>query len=168
MDHVHSVVKCVILVAIPVGLFIYATSYEKIKVPKNDKAMRSVEAVGTKEGFTVYPKERLPRDLKPGQIVAFAPEKPPPGMETRLAWVVALEGQTVAVEHKKGKPRLLVDGRPFPRPGKVGPGVKFPEVLVPRGHVFVLFEDPSAVGDSLSAGPLPWRRIIGRANVKVK
>jgi hypothetical protein len=42
-----------------------------------------------------------------------------------------------------------------------------PEFVVPRDTVYLLFDDATAGGDSLTSGPVPWRRILGKAKVKV-
>ena len=165
-DQVHSIVKCAVLVAAPVAIFVFVTSYKTVTISKSDKAMRT--AIGVTNRFTVYPDNRLPRDLKSGQIVAFTPEGASEAMKFRLAWLIAVEGQTVTVKPGKKRHEVRVDGNPISHPKKVDTRIRIPGVVVPRGHVFVLFDDSTQEGDSFEVGPLPWRRVIGKAKVNVK
>jgi hypothetical protein len=165
-DQIHSLVKCAVLVAVPVGIFIFVTSYETVSISKKDRAMRT--AIGETNSFTVFPDQRTPDKLKGGQIIAFTPEGGSEAMKVRVAWVIAVEGQTVSVKRGKRGPQLCVDGRPFGHPKKIDTRITIPDFVVPRGHVYVLFDDSTQEGDSFEHGPLPWRRIIGRAKVKIK
>jgi len=168
-DHVSSLIKCAVMIALPVALFAYVTSYSSVHVPKEDLGMRSNKALNSAETFTVYPSIRRPKDLEAGDVVAFVAEKSGKKKTIRLARIMAIEGQRVAIKPQNKGPRIFVDGRKevrWPEPGTIHGNISLPEFVVPQGHVYILFDNALLGGDSLTEGPLPWRRIVGKANVK--
>jgi len=166
-DHASSLVKCAIMIAAPVGIFVYATSYTTVHVPKADEGMRTNQALATVETFSVYPKIRQPKDLKTGDVVAFIAEASGKERTIRLARVMAVEGQKVSIKPQRKGPRVFVDGKRQDKwPKEIHGKTRFPEFVVPQGHVYVLFDNALLDGDSLTEGPLPWRRIVGKAEVK--
>lgn len=137
-----------------------------------------------------YPAGNYWLNVDPGCIeVNWAVAFYPPGQmeRMRVAWVVAKEGQRVALsDAPDGGKLLLVDGQPTtnglrgwrpesastltargfcqvldPRPkgSQTEENLKN-EIVVPRGCVFLLAEKPDE--DSFRYGPIPVRNIVGR------
>jgi len=117
-------------------------------------------------------------DGKPVLSVVFGPIRQESHDMTRWGGEKGLEGTLYSVN---GTPRLLlvrgarltldpghvlVDGRRLEEPFVAeGPIYVLPPVTVPPGHVFVMGDNRNYSFDSHAWGPLPIKRISGRADV---
>jgi signal peptidase I len=90
-----------------------------------------------------------------GSLVSF---RNPDGSGTVLKRVVAVGGQTVAIEDA----RLYIDGaevtEPYVEHSRID-GTYFGPVTVPAGHVFLLGDNRAASIDSREFGPLPLEEV---------
>lgn len=95
--------------------------------------------------------------VTPGTLIVFAS---PEGSTPTLKRVVALGGQTVAIEDSI----LLVDGKQMPEPGidhtRID-GTYFGPVQVPENHVFVLGDNRAGSIDSRDYGSIPLKALLG-------
>ena len=95
--------------------------------------------------------------LREGDIVAYQL----PGKDIWAARVIANSGQRIAVRDGK----TFVDGkRSHFAYRMVFDKMDFPEIPVPTGCVYIMYDDPSNGGDldSEELGPIPLRFILGR------
>ncbi len=165
MDEVVSIVKHSLIIVAGVALFIVATSLHRVDIAKSDKAMRDDDDIGESETFSIDPSIRKPEELVRGNVVAFKPAETRPEWSTRLIRVIALPGDTVTIKKAKKGHRIYVNDAVAPFTLRIDPRYERSPFLVPAGHLYLVFDNAKLGGDSLTEGPIPWRRIIGKAKV---
>ncbi len=100
-----------------------------------------------------------------GDIVVF--DDPTGQKETLIKRVIAVEGQTVDVDGG----RVYVDGEPLDEPYTHGKRTE-PQVVplpytVPPGHIWVMGDNRTNSTDSRTFGPVPLRRVHGKAVLRI-
>jgi signal peptidase I len=167
-DMIRSVLIYVVAIALIIGVFKLLKMYERVVIDTNDHSMEMIEyPCGTYRLSTAALKAEDYKAGDNGDVVAyFVPGKPD---TQRVARVVALPGDKLTIERVKASdptsPLLVkVNGKPSNRFKPDFPEWHFPEIVVPRGCLFLMADKPSEGDDSLRVGPVPFYCIRGKLN----
>jgi len=154
LRYVHYLLVTAVFIAIAV----VGSRYRLHHIPENEMAMQPALSPKTFRISRVFhgKKEELTR----GVIVLF--KDPGQLMEPKLCFsrVVAVEGDALAIVDSN----VFVSGTKVDEPyvrekGNMG---TIPEIIIPRGCVFVLNDHRPMNWDSRQFGPLPLRLIEGK------
>ena len=140
----------VMLIAIILGFRLFKNS-DRVTVDANDSSMNMRAG-----DYRVDTAINGVKDLGVGQKVSYFVEELDKFRE-RVAWVVAVEGDTVEIANKK----VVVNGKES-KFSTNNNNIKVREVRVPRGCVYLLAENSDLTMDSTSLGPVPFYVVRGR------
>ena len=140
-------------------------TYSWMTVPEHDSLMAPLLAPGSIFRIDC---RAVDVPLERGAVVAYLKDVKEPDAFL-LGRIVGLPGERVAVNNGT----VMLDGKPLSEPGRASPTLGMvPEMLVPRGHYFILVDernderfrqqDNSTPLDSRGFGPVPACRMIGR------
>lgn len=134
-----------------------AQSFTWRRVPDDDDTM--VPLIGPNQLFRVDKRAVDPSALRRGDLVAYV-EDPRAEESLALGRVAALPGERIRIADGK----IAVDGEAVPvLDAAERTAGQVPDLLVPRGHVYLLVEQRQGVeGDSRSRGPIAAARLLGR------
>jgi len=148
-EHIYTAICYVFMIGAILVAFKLYKWHEKAVIEANDHSMEPEYRNGS---YSLDTSPRQSADLKPGTAVAYW--VPGNAKAHRVAWVIATEGQRLALAQGK----VTVDGQPL-QTKVLGFHNVVPEFVVPRGTVYVLASAPEE--DSLKYGPIPMRNIRG-------
>jgi signal peptidase I len=163
---IRSVIMYVVVIALIVAVLKLLKMHERAVIDPTDHSMETIEYPnGT---YKVDSSALKAEDYKAGDggdvVSYFVPGKP--GAQ-HVARVVALPGEKVAIERTKSTvanaPLVVkVNGKASNlfRPDSME--WHFPEIVVPRGCLFLMADKPSEGEDSLRVGPVPYYCIRGK------
>ncbi|MGD0091961.1 MAG: S26 family signal peptidase [Planctomycetota bacterium] len=168
-DKIRAVLLYAVAILLIVGVFKLLKLYERVPIDANDHSMEPIEyPPGRSFGLTTSALKA--EDYKGGDngdvVAYFVPGKTE---LQRVARVLALPGEKVTIERLKPadptSPVLVkVNGVPTNRFKPDQPEWHFPEIMVPRGCLFLMSDKPSEGEDSLKVGPVPFYCIRGKLN----
>jgi hypothetical protein len=158
---VRSIIVFVLTMGMIVGGFkLFKSQHSKVVLDPSDYSMNAdVLAPGK---YSIDLKVSSISDLKAGDTVAYyLPGRP---SEYRFGHIAALEGERIEVSPAAVK----VGGKTTSYKVEKAEWT-FPEMVVPRGCVFIIADkstawanDPPEVGDSMKIGPVPFYAIAGK------
>ena len=164
---VRSVILYAVVIALIVGVLKLLKTHERATIDPNDHSMEAIEFPNGV--YKVNSAALKAEDYKAGDggdvVSYYVPGKPdaPP----RVARVLALPGERVAVERRKAtdpnSPLVVkVNGSPSNLRRTDSTDWHFQEIVVPRGCLFLMADKPSEGEDSLRVGPVPFYCIRGK------
>jgi signal peptidase I len=143
--------RIAVAIAVIIGVFKLYKYHDSVTIdPTNYGMDQTVYPPGTYR-VDVYATD--PKQLKAGDVVAYY--IPGQHVEVRVARVAAIEGQHVEFTGEQ----VLIDGK---QTKFLAETIKFPEIVVPRGTVYVMLDQPRNGNDSSRLGPLHSYEIYGR------
>lgn len=167
-DLVRSIILYVVVLALIIVVFKLLKMHERATLDPNDHSMESVEfPCGVYKVNSAALKVEDYKAGEGGDVVAYyLPDKP---QVQHFARVLALPGDKVAIELRKipdpTSPMLVkVNGRASNFFRTYSKEWHFPEIVVPRGCLFLMSDKPPEGEDSLRVGPVPFYCIRGKVN----
>jgi len=167
-DLVRSVILYAVVIALVIGIFKLLKARDRATIEAFDHSMGVVEFPSG--GYGLNSEALKAEDYMAGErgdVVAYSI----PGKlgAQRVARVVALPGERVALERSKesdpNSPVVVkVNGQVSGRFKTDSTVWHFPEVVVPRGCLFLMADSPLDGEDSLKVGPVPFYCIRGKLN----
>lgn len=162
MEFVRRLIRPFLFALIAWGLVYVGTSYDFRRIaPRN----ASMEPTYSTSDITLSNERQTgPHDLKLRDCVYFSNfEKPD---QPFLARIVALPGDHLEI--KSG--RVFLNGEALDEPYITENAnishIVFPEITIPRGHIFVLMDkrtlSSEKIKDSREVGPIPYWRILSK------
>jgi len=167
-DVIRSAIIYLLVVALVIGFFKLLKMHERVTLEPNDHYMDETEYPNG--GYRIKTGQMKAEDYKAGDagdVVAYwVPGRPD---TSRIARVLALPGERVEIERKnpadpKSQTVVKVNGKPSLRFKIDQTEWRFPEIVVPRGCLFLLTDRPSQAEDSMTVGPVPYFCVRGRVN----
>ena len=167
-DVIRSAIIYLLVVALIIGFFKLLKMHERVTLEPNDHYMDELEY--SSGNYRIKTGQMKAEDYKAGDagdVVAYwVPGKPD---TSRVARVLALPGERVEIERKnpadsKSLTVVKVNGTPLLRFKIDHSEWRFPEIVVPRGCLFLLADKPSLGEDSMQVGPVPYFCVRGRVN----
>jgi len=148
---INAVIYIFLLSLIVVG-FNFFKGHNSISLDSNDESMRPEFSAS---GYSFTPYKNM-KDVKTGTLAAYyAPGNIDNGM---FAYLVAKEGQKVALTNGK----VYINGKVLDKPSELNGRLNIPEIIVPKGCVFLVANKEKFA--SLKYGPLPLRHVLGKIN----
>lgn len=167
-DLIRSAVIYALVVALLIGVFKLLKMHERITIDPNDQSMDAQEYPNG--GYRIKAGPPRAEEYKAGETCDVVAYWIPGSPDTdRVARVLALPGEKVEMERKtpgdqKSPVVVKVNGKPVLRFNIDNMAWRFPEIVVPRGCLFLLADKPSVGQDSMKAGPVPYYCIRGKLN----
>ena len=156
MQRLVNLTLLVIFCAVAGGIFTYYWKQTSgwVDIKRQWGGMRKELGDGNKR-CSLRGKARHIANLKEGDIVAYQL----PGKDIWAARIIAKPGQRISIFSGK----ILVDGKRsnFAYRG-VDKKMDFPEIPMPAGCVFIMYDQLSEELDSVELGPIPLRFILGK------
>ncbi|MFH1023092.1 MAG: signal peptidase I [Planctomycetota bacterium] len=145
-----------LVLAVLIGIALFFSRYELFQVPRADGAMEPFAKRG--RWFLLTRVRDAGQSLRRGDVVTYLDPMSSED-DMRMGRVVGLPGETVAVRNRS----LFVGGSKMDESYlRDAAPEDFPEILVPRGRVFVLNDNRADVSDSRKYGPFPGVILRGR------
>lgn len=110
-------------------------------------------------------------DINRGDVIVFdnPDPNPPDGTEVLIKRVIALPGETIAMDSITGQ--VTINGQiltePYINPACATPGDPLTTQTIPEGHVFVMGDNRCDSSDGRRFGPVDADTVVGRAFVRV-
>jgi signal peptidase I len=136
-----------------------AASFELVLLPSSATRMAPAVRPGTR--YLLRQSSGRAEEFAHADVVFFSFIDPcgPDARKVFASRVVGLPGERVALFEGK----LVRNGKEVPEPYLVSPGCgRLEEIVIPRGHLYVLNDERAPGGDSRSLGPIPATAVLGR------
>lgn len=163
---IRSIIIYIVVMAVIIGVFKLLKMYKQVTIDPNDHSISEIEFPNG--SYSLHTEARQATDYKSGEngsvVAYYVPGKPG---EQHVARVVALPGEKVAVERRLAadpmSPLLVkVNGVVSPLFKTDTVEFHFPDIVVPRGCLFLMADRTTEGTDSLKMGPVPFYCIRGR------
>jgi signal peptidase I len=147
----HYFIRLALAIAFIIGVFKIYKYRDTVTIDATDFSMDPLACPQGTHRVDSYLTD--PKKFATGDLIAFY--LPGQHQEIRVAKVAAVEGQHIEFTADQ----VLIDGKQSKFPTG---NAKFPEIIVPKGTVYVICDQPQNGSDSIKMGPLPAFMIYGK------